>query len=108
MKKLKEIRLMIEIAQQGWAEIDGEIQRLNSSDTGSLSVKKEGLKNLLEEIRKNLENWLLIWNNSILKKISINFLEKILIISENLRKTYVFPGYVESFFIADTIEMAKR
>ena len=108
MKRLKDIRLMIEIAQQGWAEIEGEMQRLHASDTGKLCVKKEGLKNLLEEIRKNLEAWLLKWNSTILKRGCVNFLEKILIISEDLRGTYVFPGYVESFFIADTIEMAKR
>ena len=108
MKRLKDIRLMIEIAQQGWTEIEGEMQRLHASDTGKLCAKKEGLKNLLEEIRRNLEAWLFRWDNTILKKICVNFLERILIISENLRKSYVFPGYVESFYIVDTIEMAKR
>ena len=98
---------MIEIAQQGWDEIDGEI-RINTSNSGNLCVKKENLKNLLEEIRKNLELWLFHWNSSILKKICKGFLEKILCISENLRESYIFPGYRESFYIVDTIEMTKR
>ena len=38
MKRLKDIRLMIEIAQQGWAEIEGEMQRLHASDTGKLGT----------------------------------------------------------------------
>jgi hypothetical protein len=108
MKRLKDIRLMIEIAQQGWREIECEMVRLHSFDSGSLCMKKEGLKNLLEEIRKNLEAWLLKWDNTILKKICINFLEKIMVISENLRKSYMFPGYTESYYIADTIAMAKH
>lgn len=108
MKKLKDIRLMIEIAQQGWAEIEGETEKLRTPDSGSLCVKKESLKNLLEEIRRNLEAWLFNWDNTILKKICVNFLEKILIISENLRKSYVFPGYAESYYIADTIAIAKH
>jgi len=40
------------------------------------------------------------------------FLETILGISENLRVSYVFPGYVESYYIQDSLRildgLAKR
>jgi hypothetical protein len=104
MKKLKEIKLMIEIAQQGWSEIDG----LGSTSMNTIVEKKERLKNLLEDTRDAIERWLFLWDSKIIKKISISFLENLLSVSEKLRNSYTFPGYSESYYIIDTIEMAKR
>ena len=108
MKKLKDIKAMIQIAQQGWSEIEGEISANPSSVCrGNTILKMEKLKDLLEDIRLNIENSLVYSHCSMLIKVCKNFLESILAISENLRASYVFPGYVESYYILDTINFAE-
>ena len=104
MKKLKEIKLMIQIAQQGWSEIEGEIQRDHSP---SLSTKKELLNNLLEDIRKNIEHLLFNFKCSMLVKVCRKFLENTFLISEKLGSSYGFAGYNESYYILDTIKIAE-
>ena len=108
MKKLKDIRAMIQTAQQEWSEIEGETSENPSSLCRStITVKMEKLKNFLEDIRMNIENLLIYSRCSMLVKVCKNFLENILAISENLRASYVFPGYVESYYILDTMNFAE-
>ena len=108
MKKLKDIRAMIQVAQQEWSEIEGETSVNTSSLCRSnITVKMEKLKNFLEDIRMNIENLLIYSRCSMLVKVCKNFLENILAISENLRASYVFPGYVESYYILDTMNFAE-
>ena len=105
MEKLKRIRREIKKAQNYWAGIKCEID--NAPDLGCLSVKKEKLKNHLEEIRKMIGNRLLKCDNKIFREKCVDLLTKIFDISEDLNRTYAFPGYVESYYIYDTIKMAK-
>ena len=108
MRKLKEVKQMIQIAQQGWSEIEGEMENDFSAVCGTnVVVKKERLKNLLEDIRLSIESSLMYSRCSLLMKVCKNFLESILAISENLRASYVSPGYVESFYILDTLKMIE-
>ena len=103
MKSLEKIKSMIQKAQQGWSEIEGEIKsEPKSLCKSSITVKMDKLKNLLEDIRENLESSL---NTDNLANYKI-FLETIFKISENLRVSYVFPGYVESYYIMDTLKIA--
>lgn len=107
MKRLRDIKLMIEIAQQGWFEIEGEMQG-SVLPFKAVSLKKEKLKNLLEDIRKSIESLMMYSRCNILMKVCKSFLEKILRISESLGNSYAFPGYSESFYILDTMKMADR
>ena len=103
MEKLKKIGKMIKMAQLGWSEIEGEIMREPALlCKSSVSLKMDKLKNLLEDIRANIESSLTTENLPKCK----NFLETIFKISENLRVSYVFPGYVESYYIMDTLKIA--
>ena len=109
LKRLKEIRAMIGVAQKDWSDIESEMT--DGSPLGLSNVvadKRKKLENLLEDIRNNLEMWLFYWDSSIIKGVCRVLLEKILLISEGLRLSYVFPGYSESYYILDTIEMTKR
>ena len=106
--QMDDVRLKIDNAQKMWAEIKCEMQKVGMDGSGNLSVKKENLKNLLEEIRRNLETCVLGCNDNLFKRIVINLLKRILNISDDLGSTYAFAGYVESYYISDTIEMAKR
>lgn len=106
---MEDIRLLLDIAQQGWDEIESEMQRLGGYDVGKLCVKKEKLKNLLEEIRENLEMWLLSLDDALSKRTILPRLERLLNISEKLKQSYTFSVYyTESSLIASTIELGKR
>ena len=114
-KTLKEMRELIKLADQNWKEIEGELSRDSKDSTDSsipfsnaIMEKKEKLKNLLENIRNDLEVWLFSWDSSVVKEVCSEFLEDLLKTSEKLRLSYTFPGYVESFYILDTMEMTKR
>ena len=109
LKRLKEIRAMVNLAQKNWSDIEDEVAKDSSLCLSNVvAYKREKLENLLEDIRNNLEMWLSSWDSSIIKSVCRGFLEKILLISENLRLSYTFPGYSESFYILDTIEMTER
>lgn len=99
MKKLDEIKQMIESAQQKLGEIR-DLDSLYPLSRFSLCDKKEKLKNLLEDIRQKTES--LIVDSPMACK---SFLERILGISECLRASYAFPGYVESYYILDTLRL---
>lgn len=104
MLRLKEIKLKVQLAQQRWLEIEGEMDEKSLSSTGeNIVVKKEMLKNLLEDIRVNIEDCLTYSHCRIFVRVCKDFLEKILTISERLRVSYVSPGYVESYNIFDTL-----
>ena len=105
MKRLKEIKLMVQTAQDEWLEIEQEIAK-GGSPRGKVGFKMEGLKNLLEDIRVNIESSLVYSRCSMLVKVCRAFLESIFTISENLRVSYMFPGYVESYYIMDTMKFA--
>ncbi len=109
MLKLKEIKKKIQFAQQKWIEIEGEIaQNSLPPFKANISNNKEKLKNLLEEIRVNIEDLLNYSHCRALVKVCKVFLEKILVISENLRSSYISPGYVESYYIYDTLRLTDR
>jgi len=103
MKRLKEIKLMVQIAEQGWSEIEGKTSNLSGFTADGLAKKKEKLKNLLEDIRVNIESFLIYSRCSALMRVCREFLDRILMVSENLRVSYVFPGYTESYYILDTL-----
>jgi hypothetical protein len=104
MKKLDEIKEMVKDAQQRWGEINDELNPLYPLSRVGLCEKKEKLKNLLENIRENIEALLSYSCTKV--DVCKSCLESILGISEDLRISYAFPGYVESFYIMDTIKIA--
>ena len=104
MKNLKEIKKMIDSAQKRWAEINSEESVLPLST--SIVYKKERLKNLLEDIRENIESLLSYSHCALLVKVCKKFLERTLLISEKLGASYAFAGYNESYYILDTIRIA--
>jgi len=106
MKKLKEIKKMIDSAQKRWAEIKSEENLLPLSNV-SIVEKKEKLKNLLEDIRENIESLLSYSHCALLARVCRKFLERIFLISENLGASYAFAGYNESYYILDTIRIAE-
>lgn len=109
MLKLKEIKLKVQLAQKRWSEIEcGTVENSLSSDKESIAIRKEKLKNLLEDIRVNIEDFLAYSHCHILVRVCKDFLEKILTISEKLRVSYVSPGYVESYYIFDTLRLTKH
>lgn len=109
MLKLKEIKLKIQLAQRRWSEIEGEVMENSLLSTEeNVVTKKERLKNLLEDIRINIEDCLTYSHCRMLVKVCKEFLEKILIISEKLRVSYISPGYVESYYIFDTLRLTKH
>ena len=104
MKKLKEIKKMIDSAQKRWAEIKSDENMLPLSS--AVVYKKERLKNLLEDIRENIESLLSYSHCNLLVKVCKKFLERTLLISEKLGASYAFAGYNESYYILDTIRIA--
>ena len=104
MKKLKEIQKMIDSAQKRWAEIKSD-ENLLPLTNASLVYKKEKLKNLLEDIREDIESLLSYSHCALLVKVCKNFLERTLLISEKLGASYAFAGYNESYYILDTIRI---
>ena len=109
MLRLKEIKRKIQFAQQNWAELEEEIAQSSLLTVKiNISSRKEKLKNLLEEIRVNIEDLLNYSHCRSLVKVCKGFLEKILAISEKLRVSYVSPGYVESYYIYDTLKLTDR
>jgi hypothetical protein len=108
MHKLKEIKKKIQLAQLKWMEIEEETARISLQLKVNISNRKEKLKNLLEEIRVNIEDLLTYSHCRALAKVCKGFLEKILVISEKLRVSYVSPGYVESYYIFDTLRLTDR
>lgn len=96
----------VEDVEMKWSEIEAEIL-LDSTSLGDmkLSLKKDVLKNLLEGIREDVDSLL---GFSYLLDSCKAILERLLTVSENLRVSYVFPGYVESFYILDTLKIAER
>jgi hypothetical protein len=105
MKKLKEIKQMIDSAQKRWAEIKSEENLLPLSNV-SIVEKKEKLKNLLENIREDIESLLSYSHCDLLVRVCKKFLERTLLISEKLGASYAFAGYNESYYILDTIRIA--
>lgn len=101
---MEDIRLLIDIAQRGWDELDGDMHRI-VVDTRKFLFRREKLKNLLEEIRRNLENYLFICTDSLSKRMIVNHLDKILSISEHLKMAYGFAGYYRE---SDDIDSTKR
>ena len=99
MKKLDEIKQMIDSAQQKLGEIR-DLDSLYPLSRFSLCEKKEKLKDFLEDIRQKTEA--LIADSP---RDCKRFLEQILGISECLRASYAFPGYVESYYILDTLRL---
>ena len=108
MSKLKEIKKKIQIAQQKWIEIEEETAQSPLYSKTNINNRKEKLKNFLEEIRVNIEDLLTHSHNHLLVEDCKGFLEKILVVSENLRVSYVSPGYVESYYIFDTLKLTDR
>lgn len=104
MKKLKEIKLKIDAAQQKWNEISG-LNPLYPLSRVIACEKKESLKNLLEDIREDIDNLLVYSHCGALIELCKKLLERILLISESLRASYAFAGYNESYFISDTIKI---
>ena len=95
---------MIDSAQQGWGEIK-DLGSLYPLSKFSVCDKQEKLKNLLEDIRGSIEDLLLYSHCKMLVDVCKKFLESIFGISEGLRASYAFPGYVESFYILDTMKV---
>jgi len=108
MSKLKEIKKKIQLAQEKWIEIEEETAKSPLCSKANITNRKEKLKNFLEEIRLNIEDLLTHSHDHLLVKVCKGFLEKILTISENLRVSYVSPGYVESYYIFDTLKLTDR
>ena len=106
MKKLKEIKEMIDEAQRELDEID-DLYVLFPMSRSIISDRKEILKNHLEDIRGSIEALLLYSHCSILSRVCKNFLEEIFKISECLRVTYLVPQYSESYYIMDTIKSVE-
>lgn len=109
MLRLKEIKFKVQFAQQSWSIIEGEITSDSSFPSKTnVQVRKERLKNLLEDIRVDIEDCLSCSNCRMWVKVCKDFLEKILAISEGLRVSYVSPGYVESYYIFDTLRLTNH
>ena len=113
MKKLDEIKEMVKDAQQRWGEIR-DLSCLYPLSSAGLYDKREKLKNLIEDIRENIEAFLTSCSPIRVEdcKSVKGVLESIFGISEGLCVSYVFGGYNESYFISDTINivdgLAKR
>ena len=107
MKKLKEIKQMIESAQSDWAVIAVSENMIPLSST-FIAEKQEELKVLLEDIRTNIESFLLYSRNSLLAKVCIDFLKRIGLVSDKLGASYVFPGYNGSYDIDSTLKFAEE
>ena len=107
MKKLKEIKQMIESAQSDWAVIAVNENMIPLSNT-FLAEKQEKLKVLLEDIRMNIESFLLYSHSSLLVKVCIGFLTRIVLVSDKLGASYVFPGYNGSYDIDSTLKFAEE
>jgi hypothetical protein len=105
MKKLKEIKQMIDSAQKRWIEIKNDEKKVPLCNA-SVVEKKENLKNLLENIREDIESLLSYSHCDLLVKVCKKFLERTLLISEKLGASYAFAGYNESYYILDTISIA--
>ena len=103
--KSQEINLMIQSAEQVWNEIQTKLVGTTDISMNYLATKKEELKDLLEAIRLKVEESLKSGENLI--DDCKNFLSHILQLSENLRVSYVFPGYMESYYIFDTLRSIK-
>ncbi len=98
---------MIESAQSDWAAIAVNENMIPLSNT-FLAEKQEELKVLLEDIRMNIESFLLYSHNSLLVRVCIGFLKRISLVSEKLWVTYVFPGYNGSYDIDATLKFAEE
>ena len=106
MRKLKEIKQMIESAQSDWTAIAVNENKVPCSNT-FVAEKKEKLKLLLEDIRKDIESFLLDSNCSSLVKVCIGFLKRISLVSDKLGSSYFFPGYNGSYDIDSTLKFAE-
>ena len=90
---------MIDSAQEKWIEVSN-LDSMYPLSLVSVCEQKEKLKDFLEDIRQKTEA-LIADSPRDCKK----FLERILGISECLRASYAFPGYVESYYILDTLRL---
>ena len=105
MKKLKDIREAIEATEQEWLDIANEISKEPCSVCSMvLSLKKEHLKNLLEDVRCDIVEMMSVFRCA--ASAYVGFLERIFDVSEKLNVSYVFPGYDESLRIRETWEEA--
>jgi hypothetical protein len=105
MKEVEDIKKMVISAQEKWGEIKCSLNPLYPLSGILLCEKKEKLKNLLEDIRESIEA--LLSYSPIKIDDCRSALESIFKISEGLRASYAFPGYMESFYIMDTINLVK-
>lgn len=96
---------MIQCAEQIWDEIQSKMVGVTEISLNYLAVKKERLKNLLEDVRLNIEESLKSGEN-ILEDCKIS-LERLLQVSEKLRVSYVSPEYMESYYIMDTLKTIR-
>ena len=106
---IKVIQQKVAFAEKKWFQIEKEVSR-NPFSAGSmkLSLKKDFLKKFLENIRKDIDTLLSEFhNNSFLKSCNAS-LKRLLDVSENLRASYVYPSYSESFYIFDTLRLTER
>jgi len=104
-KQFDEIKILSDDVQGQWNMLEVELTTGSPADSmNRLAFKKEGLKNFLEKIRKKIETILLGSPSKSAVKKCKDFLDILLQISEGLRVSYMFPGYVESFYILDTIK----
>ena len=106
-KKLEEIKLMIDAAYCKMKE-SIDLEGMLPLSNGVMTEKQEILKNLLEDVRNRIEVILSEHNSRFLALISRVFLVRLLKISESLRMSYAFPGYVESFYIVDTLKSVEK
>ena len=104
-KQFDEIKGLSDDVQGQWKMLEAELTTGSPADSmNSLAFKKEGIKNFLEKIRKKIETILLGTPSECAVTKCEDFLKILLQISEGLRVSYMFPGYVESFYILDTIK----
>ncbi len=104
-EQFDEIKILSDDVQGQWDMLEVELTTGSPADSmNRLAFKKEGLKDFLEKIRKKIETILLGSPSKSAVKKCKDFLDILLQISEGLRVSYMFPGYVESFYILDTIK----
>ena len=104
MENLKKIKRKIDSAQECLIEIKN-LDLLYPLSRSESCEKKEALKNLLEDIRENVDVLLEYSHCGALVEICKKLLERTLLISESLRASYAFAGYNQSYYILDTIKI---
>ena len=109
MENFAEIKRLTKCARGQWDELENDLVRDRYSECMNVvALKKENLKNFLEKIRRKIEVVLFDSPSKPVVKACNKFLRELLRISENLRVSYLFPGYVESFYILDTIKYTQE